>query len=168
MARASKGKIVPLPRTLNLSTGKESMRHTGFSDTAWGKATRCYATSARSLANTKFDAIIREAREFMKPIRSRGKTTDPTEIINVDDFDDERACLVDNSDSDVECKSSLLFRDITDIDCSESTMRLTVPHSPTINFPSYSRFAICACLSLCQIQLWLIMLTLLFTDPSIS
>jgi hypothetical protein len=168
MAHASKGKTVTLLRTLNLSTGKDSMRQTGFSDTAWGKATRGYATSARSLAKTKFDGIIQEAREFMKPIRSRGKTTEPTEIIDIDDSDDERACLVDNSDSDVECKSSLLFRDITDIDHSESTMRLTVPHNPTINFPSCSRFPICACLSPCQIQLWLIVLTLLFTDPSIS
>jgi hypothetical protein len=122
MAHASKGKIVPLPRTLNLSTSKESMRHTGFSDMAWGKATCCYATSVCLLTNTKFDAIIREAREFMKLIRSRGKTTNPTEIINVDDFDDEHACLIDNSDLDVECKSSLLFCDITDIDCSASTM----------------------------------------------
>lgn len=114
MARASKGKMVTLPRTLNLSTGKDSMHQTGFSDTAWGKATRCYATSARSLANTKFDAIIREAREFMKPIRSRGKTTEPTEIINVDDCDDERACLVDNSGSDEECKLSL-FSSVTSL-----------------------------------------------------
>ena len=104
MARASKGKTITLPRTLNLSTGKESMRQTGFSDVAWGKATRGYATSARSLANAKFDAIIREAQEFMKPIRARNRTTEPTEIIDIDDDDDKRACLVDNSDTDVECK----------------------------------------------------------------
>jgi hypothetical protein len=35
----------------------------------------------------------------MKPIRSRNKTTDATEIIDIDDDDDdERAHLVDNSD----------------------------------------------------------------------
>ena len=65
MARASKGKNIPLPRTVNLSSGKESMRQTGFSDVAWGKATRGYATSARSLANVKFDAIIQAAKEFL-------------------------------------------------------------------------------------------------------
>ena len=116
MAHASKGKMVTLPRTLNLSTGKDSMCQTGFSDMAWGKATRCYATSVRSLANTKFDAIIQEAREFMKPIQSRGKTTKPTEIINIDDCDDERACLIDNSGSDEECKLSLrLFPSVTSL-----------------------------------------------------
>ena len=107
MIRASKGKTVTLPRTLNLSTGKESMRQTGFSDTAWGKATRGYATSARSLTNIKFDAIIQEAQEFVKPIRTRNRITDATEIIEIDD-DDEQTCLVDNSESesDVECKSA--------------------------------------------------------------
>jgi hypothetical protein len=93
----SKGKTIPLPRTLNFSTGKDSMRQTGFSDVAWGKATRGYATSARSLTNVKFDTIIQEAKDFLKPIRSRNKTTD-MEIINIDDddADDERANLVDN------------------------------------------------------------------------
>ena len=102
MARASKGKTIPLPRTVNLSTGKVSMRQTGFSDVAWGKATRNYAKSARSLAHAKFDTIIRDAKEFLKPIRSRNKNTD-VEIINIDDDDDEdeRGHLVDNSvDSD--------------------------------------------------------------------
>ena len=132
MAHASKGKTVALPRTLNLSTSKDSMRQTSFSDTAWGKATRCYATLAHLLANTKFDAIIQEAREFMKPIRSHSNSTEPTEIINIDDCDDESACLIDNSDSDVECKSSILFRDITDIDHSESTMWPPVPNNPIL------------------------------------
>jgi hypothetical protein len=99
IVRASKGKSIPLPRTVNLSTGKESMRQTGFSDVAWGKATRGYAISARSLVNAKFHAIIQDAKEFIKPLRSRNKTTDATEIIDIDDDDDdERAHLVDNSD----------------------------------------------------------------------
>jgi hypothetical protein len=116
MARASKGKTISLPRTINLSTGKESMRQTGFSDVAWGKATRGYATSARSLTNIKFDAIIQDTQEFMKPIRARNKTTDATEIININDNDNERAQLVDNSDeSDVECTSLFLFRDLTNM-----------------------------------------------------
>jgi hypothetical protein len=61
MARTSKGKAVTLPHTLNLSTGRESMRQTGFSDAAWGKATRAYAMSAWLLVNNKFDAIIQDA-----------------------------------------------------------------------------------------------------------
>lgn len=99
MARGSTGKSISLPRTINLSTGKESMRQTGFSDVTWGKATRLYAKSARSLAIVKFDAIIQDAKEFLKPIRARNKTTEAREIINIDDDDDdERGQLVDNSD----------------------------------------------------------------------
>ena len=71
------------------------MRQTGFSDVAWGNATRGYATSAHSLSNIKFDVIIQEAQAFVKPIRRSNRTTDTTETINVDD---EQACLVDNSD----------------------------------------------------------------------
>jgi hypothetical protein len=71
----------------------------------WGKATHGYAKSARSLTNAKFEAIIKDAQEFMKPIHTCNKTTDPTEVIDIDDDnDDERACLVDNSGSDTECK----------------------------------------------------------------
>ena len=76
------------------------MRQTGFSDVAWGKVTRGYATSARSLANVKFEAIIQDTKEFLKPIRSRNKSSEALDIIDVDDEeDDERAHLVDN-DSD--------------------------------------------------------------------
>lgn len=100
MAHASKGKSVALPRTVNLSSGKESMRQTGFSDAAWGKATRGYATSIRSLTNAKFDAIVKEAQPFAKPTRAHNRASDATEVIDVD-ADNERACLVDN-DSDVD------------------------------------------------------------------
>ncbi|KAF8810964.1 hypothetical protein BYT27DRAFT_7253100 [Phlegmacium glaucopus] len=104
MVRASKGKTPTLPRNLNLGSGKESTHQTGFSDAAWGKATCGYAISAHSLTNVKFDAIIQEAQEFMKPTRARNKTTEATEVINIDE-DDERALLIDNSsDSDIECK----------------------------------------------------------------
>ena len=100
IAHASKGKTIPLPRTVNLSTGKDSMRQMGFSDVAWGKTTRSYATRAKSLSNAKFDAIVEGAKEFLKPIRSRNKTMEATDIINIDDDDHERVHLVDNSDSD--------------------------------------------------------------------
>ena len=75
------------------------MHQTGFSDVAWGKATCSYATSARSLVIVKFDAIIQDAKEFLKPTRSRNKSTEALDIINIDEEDDERAHLVDN-DSD--------------------------------------------------------------------
>ena len=100
MAHAGKGKSVALPRTVNPSSGKESMRHTGFSDAAWGKATRGYATSIRSLTNAKFDVIVKEAQPFTKPTRAHNRVSDATEVIDVD-ADNERACLVDN-DSDVD------------------------------------------------------------------
>jgi len=101
MAHASKGKVVTLPRTVNPSTGKESMRQTGFSDAAWGKATRGYATSIRSFPNTKFDAIVTAAQVLMKPAtRAQNRTSDPTEVIDVD-ADDERACLVASDNSDL-------------------------------------------------------------------
>jgi hypothetical protein len=103
MVNAAKGKAVNLPETMNLATAKESMRQTGFSDIAWGKATRNYAKSARTLTNAKFDILIKEAKGFVKPIRGR-KTTQATEVIDVDE-DDERAFLVDNSDDESdECK----------------------------------------------------------------
>src|SRR5271169_2860172 len=112
MARASKGKAITLPRTVNFSTGKKSMHQTGFSDISWGKATRGYAMSAQSLTMLKFDALVQDAQEFMKPIRSRNRTTD-TEVIEIEDNDDdERAHLVDNSD---------------DSDHDECTSQLTIP-----------------------------------------
>ena len=52
MINAAKGKTVNLPKTMNLATAKESMRQTGFSDVAWGKATHNYAKSAHSLMST--------------------------------------------------------------------------------------------------------------------
>ncbi|KAH9014123.1 hypothetical protein EDB84DRAFT_1443962 [Lactarius hengduanensis] len=100
--RAARGKTLTLPKTLNYSTGKDSTRQTGFSDAIWGKATRNYTKSARSLTKAKFDVIIKEARVFMKPTQTRtkmAKAGSSREVIDVDDYD-IRACLVANSDSD--------------------------------------------------------------------
>jgi hypothetical protein len=103
MVHAAKDKTVNLPKTMNLTTRKESMRKTGFSDVAWGKATRNYAKSLCSLSTAKFHVIIKEAKEFIKLIYGR-KTTQAMEIIDVDE-DDEQACLVDNSgDESDQCK----------------------------------------------------------------
>ena len=99
-----------------MSTGKESMRQTGFSDVAWGKATRGYATSIRSLTNSKFEAIVAAAQPFTKPTRTHNRSSDPTEVIDVD-ADNERACLVDNSDSDSDCNvfKFFLFTNLTNM-----------------------------------------------------
>ena len=102
MARASKGKMVTVPRAVNRSTGTVSMQQTGFSDAAWGKATRRYAKLARSLTDAEFEAIVKHAQELM----IRGCNEDSTEAIDIDDDEDERACLVDNSSSDTESKLS--------------------------------------------------------------
>jgi hypothetical protein len=75
------------------------MRQTGFSDVAWGKATRGYATSIHGLSNTKFESIVKAAQAFVKPTRAHHRSSDPTEAIDAD-VDKERACLVENSDSD--------------------------------------------------------------------
>jgi hypothetical protein len=109
VARASKGKTVILPRTLNYFTGKESHRQLGFNDAAWGKATRSYTTSASALMNVKFDDIVQAAQRFvnLKSTRARSKTTD-IEVIEIKDTD-ERACLVDFDGDDDDCKSFYPF-----------------------------------------------------------
>lgn len=97
MARVARGKTVPLPRILNLSTGRESTRQTGFSDAAWGNTTRSYAKSAHALPRAKFEAIVKAAQVYMKPGR-RNLSTGATESV-VDD-EDKRACFVTNSGSE--------------------------------------------------------------------
>jgi hypothetical protein len=90
------------------------MRQIGLSDTTWGKATCGYAKLMCALSKAKFAAIIEEAQVFVKPTRARNRTTDATEVIDVNQ--DERGCLMDNSDSDLdeECKSSsVLFPSAT-------------------------------------------------------
>jgi len=108
MVCAAKGKTVTLPQTVNLSSSKESMCQTGFSDAAWGNASCSYATSACSIAKVKFDVIVKEAQEFVKPIHAHNRTTDATETINVDK-DDKWACLLNNSNAESECKSFCSF-----------------------------------------------------------
>jgi hypothetical protein len=59
-------------------------------------------------ANAKFEAIVKDAQEFMKSICAHNR--DPMEVIDIND-DDERGCLVDNSGSEAECmwSSSLMI-----------------------------------------------------------
>ena len=100
MARAAKGKTVTLPKTMNHTTGKESMRQTGFSDAAWGKVSCSYAKSACGLGKDKFGSVIRDAQGFVKPTRARNRTTDAAEV----EEEDERGCLIDYSSSDSDCE----------------------------------------------------------------
>ena len=110
MIRAAKGKIIPLPKTLNHSTGKASNRQTGFNDITWGKTTRSYVRSITKnllkkddngvIHYEKFNEIIASALEFAK----KSRRVDDT-VIDVDAEEedlDERAQLVDISDSDGE------------------------------------------------------------------
>jgi hypothetical protein len=55
------------------------------------------------LGNTKFEDIVKDAQEFMKPICAHNR--DPTEVIDINNNNNnnERACLVDNSSSEAEC-----------------------------------------------------------------
>ena len=102
-----KGKSIALPRTLNFTTGKVSMRQIGFSDAAWGKATCSYATSIHSFSKVKFDTIITAAGAFMKATRAHNRSCD-AEVIDVDE-DNERACIVESSDSDSDVECNVLF-----------------------------------------------------------
>lgn len=112
MHRLARGKTIPpLPQTFNIEITNAPARQTVFSDTTWGKATRSYATSARSLTNMKFEAIFQAAQQFIilnaKRDRSRQRAIEDIEVIDIDD-DDEWACLVDHSDNDEECKLFVL------------------------------------------------------------
>ena len=165
LAHGNKG-AVTLPRTFNPYSGKESMRQTGFSDAAWGKATRGYATSICALTNARFHAIVTEAQKYAKPTRGHNRASDATEIIDVDEGD-ERACLVENSDSDQDCnvlkkKKSLSISLTRSFRIYTSTV---CRHLRLVLFVVISSCSIC-CLSLLsfcflalhhhfQIQLWL-------------
>lgn len=105
MIRAAKGKTMPLPKTLNHSTGKISTRQTGFNDVTWGDSTRTYAKSITKAFNKKQDKltdIITRAKEFSrKSRRADGAKTMPDSDADDEEEDlDERALLVDISSSE--------------------------------------------------------------------
>ena len=78
IARAGRSKTITVPRTLNLLTGNEPTQQTGYSDVAWGDVTRNHAKSVRALSEAKIDAIIEDARVYVKPTHARNRTTDAT------------------------------------------------------------------------------------------
>jgi hypothetical protein len=108
MAHAARGKMVALPWTFNLFTGRESIQQMGFSDASWGKTTHSYAKSACTLSRVKFGTIVQEAQVFVKPTHTHSRTTSAAETINIDE-DDVRACLVNHSNLDEECKLFSFF-----------------------------------------------------------
>lgn len=91
MSGNAKGKTIPLPRTINPSSGKDSTQQMGFSNTAWGNSTCLYTKSACRLPRAKFDAILEDAWVYMKPIRCNKITED---METVDANADECGCLV--------------------------------------------------------------------------
>ncbi|KAG2110497.1 hypothetical protein DEU56DRAFT_920176 [Suillus clintonianus] len=100
MVLAAKGKSIPLPKTLNHSTGKVSNRQTGFNDVTWGSSTRSYVKSiVKSLREEKFQAIITSAKEFSKKSHRSGNDRAVDDAVDDEDFD-ERAQLVDISESE--------------------------------------------------------------------
>ena len=108
MAHAAKGKMVTLPRTKNLSTGKESMHQTGFSDASWGFASHAFAKSARRLNDDKFGCLMNDTQAFVKPTHAWNRSANAATETNLEE-DDERACLIyysgsSDSDSESACK----------------------------------------------------------------
>lgn len=100
MVLAAKGKSIPLPKTLNHSTGKVSNRQTGFNDVTWGSSTRSYVKSiVKSLREEKLQAIITSAKEFSKKSHCSGNDRAVDDAVDDEDFD-ERAQLVDISESE--------------------------------------------------------------------
>ena len=100
MISAAKGKAVTLPKTMNYSTGKNSKNMTGFNDGMWGGRMRSYITSINKnlKEDCKFDAVISSAMEFARSSHCiKDSTSAPQDN---EDKEDERAQLVDRSDTE--------------------------------------------------------------------
>jgi hypothetical protein len=90
-------------------------------------ATHGHAKSTHTLTKVKFNTIVEEAQKFVKQTCGCGKSTQLTEVINVDQ-DDEWACLIDNLDSEPEeCK--LVFPSVSAVSCGKKviTSRISGP-----------------------------------------
>ena len=76
MARSAKGKMFPLPKTPNYSTGKVSNRQTGFNDAAWGKSTRAYVEGINQELGVDMLKLIihRATRACAKTNRTEDRT----------------------------------------------------------------------------------------------
>ena len=105
MVRTAKGKAIPLPWLFNCATTKESTRLTGFNNATWGSNTCSYAKLAHKLeTTTRFEKILKGAKPFIIVKENCAwKAALSTEVIKIDDDEDEQACLVDaNLDEDCE------------------------------------------------------------------
>jgi hypothetical protein len=102
MVRAAKGRTIALPKTMNYSTGKHFKNVTGFNDGMWGDRTPSYMKSVEKnlKKGDKFSAVVKSAMEFAKS--SRRVVKDTTSAARDDDEEEvnERAELVDRSDSE--------------------------------------------------------------------
>jgi len=83
-------KAIKMPPIMNLETGKESTRHTAFSELSWGKATRSYLVSINKISDSAMKKIMDDAAAFAKD-----NGAEPSGSIDVDD---ERAQLSEGSD----------------------------------------------------------------------
>src|SRR5882757_3750816 len=103
VVQAAKGsRSISLPKMMNYSTGKTSTRQTGFNDVTWGTSTRAYAKAIRNLPDHKFEAIITSSLEFSKKSHCASDERLNDGVVE-DELDlDERAQLVDISDSESE------------------------------------------------------------------
>jgi hypothetical protein len=90
-------KLVTIPRSKNESSGKESLYKAEFSDACWGNATNIYAGYASKMSASKVNAILNQAKEFVKPISYR-KATQASDPMKVDE--DEDRTMVDNTDTE--------------------------------------------------------------------
>lgn len=80
---------------VNPDTGKESTRHTTFSEITWGKTTGKYLKSIKAqLDDNAMDLIICKAI-----LSAKSNVDDGSESSG--SMDDERALLVEGSDSDI-------------------------------------------------------------------
>jgi hypothetical protein len=90
-------------KTVNVNTGRESLKDRAFTESNWGTATRNYLTTIRkNLRPGSFDKIMAKAGEFVKSGRHNESEMDLDK--------DERALLVDVSDGeDDDGKFNYLF-----------------------------------------------------------
>lgn len=93
-AKASKT-AVRLPTMINPKTGRETSRHTAFSELSWGAPTSAYLASIhKTVDNITMERIMEEAKEF-----SRASGGDDDSAQGSFDPDDDRANLEDGSGS---------------------------------------------------------------------
>ena len=85
-------KAPPLPKTTNLTTGKESTTGYGFNDEKWGITARGFALIAARIAEStsRFEKIERAAKELMR--KPAGTSQQDDTMGEYDEF----AVLADN------------------------------------------------------------------------